>query len=205
MKKNLRNTLLIIGIPLLLVIGSIALTGQVNNANTPAYSAVVEKFYDGKIESFSLNLTSGNLEYVEKGNSIKQVYQVPDVSIFYNDIGDILKEQYTATEESATAISYNFTVNKTSWIVSFLPTLLMIGVIGFFWFFMMNRQGGGGGGAGMSIQPTAFIVVKNDDVRMLQISSKPDAADKAISMMPELIDKITALFKKDSKESASAE
>lgn len=64
---------------------------------------------------------------------------------------------------------------------------------------------GGGGGAGMSIQPTAFIVVKNDDVRMLQISSKPDAADKAISMMPELIDKITALFKKDSKESASAE
>ena len=150
MKKNLRNTLLIIGIPLLLVIGSIALTGQVNNANSPAYSAVVEKFYDGKIESFSLNLTSGNLEYVEKGNSIKQVYQVPDVSIFYNDIGDILKEQYTATEENATSISYNFTVNKTSWIVSFLPTLLMIGVIGFFWFFMMKRMSAMGGDKAMS-------------------------------------------------------
>ncbi len=57
---------------------------------------------------------------------------------------------------------------------------------------------GGGGGAGMSISPTAFIVIKNDDVRMLQISNKPDAADKAISMVPELVDKITALFKKDS-------
>lgn len=150
MKKNLRNTLLIIGIPLLLVIGSIALTGQVNNANTPAYSTVVEKFYDGKIESFSLNLSSGNLEYVEKGNAVKQVYQVPDVSIFYNDIGDILKEQYTATEENATSISYNFTVNKTSWIISFLPTLLMIGVIGFFWFFMMKRMSSMGGDKAMS-------------------------------------------------------
>ena len=59
---------------------------------------------------------------------------------------------------------------------------------------------GGGGGAGMSISPTAFIVINGSDVRMLQISSKPDAADKAISMMPELIDKIAALFKKDDKK-----
>lgn len=58
---------------------------------------------------------------------------------------------------------------------------------------------GGGGGAGMSISPTAFIVVNGSDVRMLQISSKPDAADKAISMMPELIDKVTALFNKNDK------
>ncbi len=59
---------------------------------------------------------------------------------------------------------------------------------------------GGGGGAGMSISPTAFIVINGSDVRMLQISSKPDATDKAISMMPELIDRVTALFKKDDKK-----
>ncbi len=62
---------------------------------------------------------------------------------------------------------------------------------------------GGGGGAGVSIAPTAFIVIKDNDVRMLQISSKPDAADKAISMVPELVDKITALFKKDSKDESA--
>ena len=59
---------------------------------------------------------------------------------------------------------------------------------------------GGGGGAGVSISPTAFIVVNGSDVRMLQISAKPDATDKAISMMPELIDKITSMFSKDSKD-----
>ncbi len=59
---------------------------------------------------------------------------------------------------------------------------------------------GGGGGAGMSISPTAFIVIKDNDVRMMQISTKPNATDKAISMVPELVDKITALFKKKDKD-----
>ena len=146
MKKNLRNTLLLIGIPLLIIVGAIAVMGQYNQSNTPAYSTVVEKFYDGKIEQFELNLTSGHLEYTEKGNTAKQVYEVPDVTIFYNDIKEVLHEQYADAQQSASAISYNFKVNKTSWIVSFLPTLLMIGVIGFFWFFMMKRMSSMGGG-----------------------------------------------------------
>ena len=58
---------------------------------------------------------------------------------------------------------------------------------------------GGGGGAGMTITPTAFIVINGTDVRMLQVSSKPDATDKAISMLPELIDRVTAMFKKGDK------
>lgn len=56
---------------------------------------------------------------------------------------------------------------------------------------------GGGGGAGVSISPTAFIVVKDNDVRLLQISKHPDPAGRAIDLMPDLFDKITALFKKD--------
>ena len=56
---------------------------------------------------------------------------------------------------------------------------------------------GGGAGAGISVTPTAFIVINNNDVRMLQISKKADATDKAIDMLPALFDKITTLFKKD--------
>lgn len=56
---------------------------------------------------------------------------------------------------------------------------------------------GGGAGAGISVTPTAFIVINNNDVRMLQISKKADSTDKAIDMLPDLFDKITALFKKD--------
>ena len=56
---------------------------------------------------------------------------------------------------------------------------------------------GGGAGAGISVTPTAFIVINNNDVRILQISKKADATDKAIDMLPALFDKVTALFKKD--------
>lgn len=59
---------------------------------------------------------------------------------------------------------------------------------------------GGGVGAGVSVTPTAFIVVNGSDVRMLQISKKPDSTDKAIDMLPALFDKITTLFKKDKEE-----
>ena len=59
---------------------------------------------------------------------------------------------------------------------------------------------GGGGGAGMTISPTAFLVIKGSDVRMIQVSNKPDAADKAVAMIPELVDKITDLFKKDKEQ-----
>ncbi len=55
---------------------------------------------------------------------------------------------------------------------------------------------GGGGGAGVSITPIGFIVVKNGDVKMLQIYKEESSANKAIGMIPELFDKISSLFKK---------
>ncbi len=55
----------------------------------------------------------------------------------------------------------------------------------------------GGSGAGVTIAPAAFIVVKGGDVRLLQVNPHPDAADRAISMVPELIDKISELFGKN--------
>lgn len=64
---------------------------------------------------------------------------------------------------------------------------------------------GGGSGAGASINPIAFIVVSNGNVKLLQIAPT-SAADNAISMVPELIDKISSLFKdKKAKKQEKAE
>lgn len=59
---------------------------------------------------------------------------------------------------------------------------------------------GGGSGAGVSINPVAFIVVSNGEVKLLQITSSTSPADRAISLVPELIDKISSLFGKDKKK-----
>ncbi len=59
---------------------------------------------------------------------------------------------------------------------------------------------GGGGGGGISITPVAFIVIQNGKVRMMQINNYSSSADRAIAMIPELVDQISQLVK--SKESA---
>lgn len=59
---------------------------------------------------------------------------------------------------------------------------------------------GGGSGAGISIQPQAFIVVSNGDVKLLQMTVNADAPSGVISMVPELIDKIADMFSKGKKD-----
>ena len=59
---------------------------------------------------------------------------------------------------------------------------------------------GGGGGAGVSIAPVAFLVINGNDVKMLQIYKDASTADKAISLLPELFDKVSSMFKKGNKK-----
>lgn len=67
---------------------------------------------------------------------------------------------------------------------------------------------GGAGGGGISISPVAFIVIENGRCRMMQINSYTSSADRAIAMIPELVDRVTELLKGDkdnSKEQPTAE
>ncbi len=67
-----------------------------------------------------------------------------------------------------------------------------------------NSLFGGGGGAGINITPIAFLVIAEGNVRLLPVSSKPDNFDKAISMVPDLVDKVSSLLNRK-KDSARAE
>lgn len=63
----------------------------------------------------------------------------------------------------------------------------------------------GGGGAGASINPIGFLVVKDGSVNMLPISHVQTAASKVIDMLPETVEKIKALFKKNDAVEEGAE
>ena len=58
---------------------------------------------------------------------------------------------------------------------------------------------GGGSGAGVNIQPVAFLVVKDGCVRTIQLSDNADTINRALTMLPELVDKVAALIKKDER------
>jgi sporulation protein YtfJ len=59
---------------------------------------------------------------------------------------------------------------------------------------------GGGSGAGVTIQPVAFLTVFRGEVKLIPVEKYEGAADRVVGMMPELVDKVSALFKKDKKK-----
>lgn len=59
---------------------------------------------------------------------------------------------------------------------------------------------GGGAGAGVSVQPVAFLVVGNGNIRLLPVDSNV-VVDRLIDTVPDLLDRITGMFHKKKKVS----
>ena len=59
---------------------------------------------------------------------------------------------------------------------------------------------GGGSGAGVTVAPVAFLVVKDGNVRTIQLADPNNRLERAITMLPELVDKLAALLKKEKPE-----
>jgi len=56
---------------------------------------------------------------------------------------------------------------------------------------------GGGAGAGIHITPVAFLTVKNGEINLLPVVSKPDSMDRLLSMIPDAVDKLSKRKKED--------
>ena len=63
-----------------------------------------------------------------------------------------------------------------------------------------NELFGGGAGAGVSIQPLAFIVVSNGDVKLLQMSVDAKLPNAIVNLVPDVFDKVQGLLDKGKKE-----
>lgn len=65
-----------------------------------------------------------------------------------------------------------------------------------------HRCFGGGGGAGVTIQPVAFLVINGSNVRLLQIDNNMNSLDKAVGMIPNLVDKVSDLLAGGGKDTS---
>ncbi len=63
---------------------------------------------------------------------------------------------------------------------------------------------GGAGGAGITINPVAFLVVKDGDVTIKHIVSNDNAVERAVSLVPEMFDKVTKLANKKKDDAVEA-
>ena len=63
---------------------------------------------------------------------------------------------------------------------------------------------GGGAGAGIHITPVAFLTVKDGEINLLPVVSKPDSVDRLISLIPDAVDKISKRKKDKNTEENEA-
>ena len=148
MNKNLRNVLLYLGIPIILIVAVVAVSLGTKQVDEKKYFDIVEMFQNNEVSEYHLNLYSGELRYTLRDDGKTYRYTVADPSIFYNDINEIVMETNEKYRESDPSLMIKMDYKsggEGSWLVSLIPTLLTIGLIAVFWILMTRKMGGGMG------------------------------------------------------------
>lgn len=107
------------------------------------YSEVISYFDKYQVTSYTFDLGTGELIYTLKDNDKKQTYKVPNVQIFLNDTEDY-RENYNAKNPDEPLSQDYFKIKDNSWIISIIPTVLMLGMGILLFLFVMKQAGGGG-------------------------------------------------------------
>ncbi|MCQ2440920.1 MAG: ATP-dependent zinc metalloprotease FtsH [Clostridia bacterium] len=141
MNKNLKNVLLYIGIPVILIVAFFTVSNLSKNTVQTKYYEVVQKITNNEVSEFELNLYSGDLTYVLRDDGKTYRYTVADSSIFYNDVNEAVKEINKENAGTKNIIKYNYkSGGEASWFMSMLPTIVLIGIMVLFWIFVMRRM-----------------------------------------------------------------
>ena len=116
---------------------------------TYTYSEIEDLFKQEKVESFTLEGNELTLKLREedpetKKDEIKQT--LPSATWFRDDLGELIQQQ----KDAGTLKEYDYKQGwQAPWWLSFLPYLVVMGILIVVWYLMMNRMGGGGGAPGV--------------------------------------------------------
>lgn len=149
-KNNNGKSLLIYLLVSVVIIGGLVyfLTSMSSNNTSTKYSEIMGHFDNLEISEFELDLGSGKMKYKLKDSDEVKNYTVPNVSIFAQEVlGGEDAENYRKKYNEANPndpLKYNLIpISDNSFWLNMIPTLLMLGVMIFFFVFMMKNAGGG--------------------------------------------------------------
>ncbi len=151
MQKKRGGTIIYIVIIIFLIVGLISILRSITpRAKTESYSSVMEHFDNLEVSAYTLDLNSGELRYMLRGESKPRVYYIPYVSLFISDIygdfsdGSSYRDQYNAKYPKEPLEEDYIAVADNSFLTSFLPYLLLIALMIGFTFIIMRQTTGGG-------------------------------------------------------------
>ncbi len=162
MGQTIRNVLLLVGIPLLIILGMWFMLGSnADKKKDEVYTDYLQYFLDGKVEEANLNLGNGRLELllreehrtdVDKNGKVDEKdvirYRVPNVSLFVSAVEPVVLESLK-DEDPANDVKVDYQpISDSSWLVNWLPTVLLVGMMFFIFFSMRRSMNSIDGGAG---------------------------------------------------------
>ena len=142
MAVNWKTMILYILIPVILI-GSIYFLSTRQNDEDVNYSDIVALFREDKISEFSIDLSSGNLEYYLASDEKKtpHEYTVANSSLFLSDISDYVTEHNENPDNQKNQIVYNYIKgSNTSMWSSLLPMLIITVLICGVGWFMIRKM-----------------------------------------------------------------
>lgn len=140
MSQNWKTVIFYILIPVLLIGSIFLLSYQNKNTVTTNYSEIVNLFRNDKVESFELDLSTGELNYkLRDDDKTVNKYSVPSVSYFIDDISEYVDRYNDSHQDSQ--ITYNYKKGSSnSWWMSMLPTFIFTVIIILMFVWLMRRM-----------------------------------------------------------------
>lgn len=165
-KKNTRNIILGIGICIAVILAAVFIF-QLKPSYSYKYSDIVTLFAENKVEEYKLDLGSGKMEITlkpgetitpdepdkapkppkqtseDKGITIE--YTAPSASLIYEDIKEYVQAYNNGNKDNPIVYDYSKS-SDNSWIISMVPSLLMLVLLVVFYIYIMKKMSGGIGG-----------------------------------------------------------
>ena len=143
--NKFKGVFIYLAVIVLLVIGMVTmLQMSATPGEHTTYSKVISEFDNYNISGYTLDLGSGELQYTLKSDNTKKYkYSVPNVSLFLQDTQGYRKA-YNEKNPDSQLVEDFYPVSDNSFLLSFLPYLLMVALMIGFTFVIMRQAGGGG-------------------------------------------------------------
>lgn len=143
--NKFKGVFIYLAVIVLLVIGMvIMLQMSATPGEHMTYSKVISEFDNYNVSGYTLDLGSGELQYTLKSDNTKKYkYSVPNVSLFLQDTQGYRKA-YNEKNPDSQLVEDFYPVSDNSFLLSFLPYLLMVALMIGFTFVIMRQAGGGG-------------------------------------------------------------
>ena len=146
-KKTIRNLIIYLGIPIILII-IVSLFFSMRPKDETPTSDIIYLFKDNKVKEYNLDFGTGDLKITQTNDKVTET-KVASVSLFLEAI-DPYVEQYNKTAEKPMKFNWKQATDNSFWL-SLLPEVILIILFVVVWLYFMKRLSGGLGDAGKSM------------------------------------------------------